>query len=116
MQHCFVQYLTNFGEADTLSEQDTALAEKYLVRVKAGARSSTAKESFDDLRGKMYITSFGIDTLPPTTSVIRGHIQRAAFLVHSACTLLTTAKERREREEPLKHGWEENFGALLPSK
>ena len=32
-----VQYLTNFGEADTLTEQDTALAEKYLVRVWAGA-------------------------------------------------------------------------------
>ena len=36
-----VQYLTNFGEADTLSDQDTALAEKYLVHVWAGVRGSS---------------------------------------------------------------------------
>ena len=34
-----VQYLTNFRETDTLLEQDVALAEKYLVRVWAGAKS-----------------------------------------------------------------------------
>ena len=33
-----VQYLTNVGEVDTLSDQDTALAEKYLVRVWAGGQ------------------------------------------------------------------------------
>ncbi|KAH3863597.1 hypothetical protein DPMN_026585 [Dreissena polymorpha] len=31
-----VQFLMNFGETDTLSEQDEALADKYLVRVWAG--------------------------------------------------------------------------------
>ena len=31
-----VQYLTNFGETDHLSEQDVAPAGKYLVRVWAG--------------------------------------------------------------------------------
>jgi len=31
-----VQYLTHFGETDSLSEQDEVLAEKYLVRVWAG--------------------------------------------------------------------------------
>jgi hypothetical protein len=42
-----VQYLANFGETNTVSEQDAALAEKYLVRVWSGARSSTTSETFD---------------------------------------------------------------------
>jgi len=33
-----------------LSDQDIAFAEKYLVRVWAGARSTTAAETFDQLR------------------------------------------------------------------
>ena len=71
-----VQYLTNFGETDTLSEQDTALAEKYLVRAWAGAASlTTTAETFDQLRVENYTSaSVGIDALPPTCSVARGHI------------------------------------------
>ena len=49
-----VQYLTNFGEVDTLSDQDTALAEKYLIRVWAGVRSNTTAETFDDLKLENY--------------------------------------------------------------
>jgi len=49
-----VQYLTNFGETDTLSDQDIPLAEKYLVRVWARARSTTTAEAFDQLRGGLY--------------------------------------------------------------
>ena len=79
-----VQYLTNFGETDTLLDQDAALAEKYLVQVWAGARSTTTTETFDQLRVESYISaSVGIDVLPPTISEIRGHIQRGAFMVHS---------------------------------
>ena len=44
------QYLTNFGETDTLSEQDEALAEKYLVRVWAGAKTITTADTFDQVR------------------------------------------------------------------
>jgi hypothetical protein len=112
-----VQYLTNFGETDTLLEQDILLAEKYLVHVWAGARSTTTCETFDQLRVDNYITSsVGIDALPPTSSEIRGHIQRGAFLVRRACQLLATANEREARLQPLQHGWEEHFGAVLPSK
>lgn len=49
-----VQYLANFGEADTLTEQDAALAEKYLVRVWAGVRSTTTAKTFDDFRVEIY--------------------------------------------------------------
>jgi len=89
-----VQYLTNFGETNTLSEQDEALAEKYLVRVWAGARSTTTTETFDQLRLENYTSaSAGIDSLPPTSSVIKGHIRRGAFPVHRACKLLANIDE-----------------------
>ncbi len=112
-----VQYLTNFGETDMLLEQDEALAEKYLVRVWAGARSNTTCETFDQLRVENYISAkIGIDALPPTSSEIRGHIKRGAFLVRKACQLLATSDERDARLQPLDHGWQEHFGALVPSK
>ena len=111
-----VKYLTNFGEADSLTEQDAALTEKYLVHVWAGARSSTTAVTFDDLRVENYTSaSAGIDALPPTSSVIRGHIKQAAFLVHTACHLLATAMEPEDRLATMEHGWEEHFGTLLPS-
>lgn len=112
-----VQYLTNFGETDMLLEQDAVLAEKYLVRVFAGARSTTTCETFDQLRVESYISArVGIDDLPPTSSEIRGHIQRGAFLVHKACHLLSIVDEQEDRLQPLQHGWEEHFNALLPAK
>ena len=60
--------------------------------------------------------SDGIDALPPTSSVIRGHIHRGAFLVHRACQLLATDNEREARLVPVEHGWEDHDGTLLPSK
>ena len=78
--------------ADTLSEQDASLAEKYLVRIWAGVRSTTTAETFDQLRVEHYTyASVGINALPPTSSVVRGHIHRGAFLVHKAYNLLETA-------------------------
>ncbi|KAK3885499.1 hypothetical protein Pcinc_010240 [Petrolisthes cinctipes] len=112
-----VQYLTNFGEADTMSEQDAALAEMYLVGVWAGARSTTTAETFDQLRVETYTGgSAGIDSLPPTSSVIRGYIQQGYFLVTRACKLLMTAKEHETLLKAVGHGWDEYFGTLLPSK
>ena len=59
-----VQYLTNFGETNVLSEQ-IYQAEKYLVRVWAGTWSKTATETFDRLRLENYTgSSVGIDYLP----------------------------------------------------
>src|SRR6218665_54842 len=112
-----VQYLKMFWETDKLLEQDAELAEKYLVRVWAGARSNTTCETFNQLRAENYITStVGIDALPPTSSEITDHIERGAFLVHRACQLLAIANERESRLQPLQHGWEEHFDALIPSK
>ena len=56
------QYPTNFGETDTLPEQDEAQAEKYLVRVWAGGSSTTTVETFEKLRIENYTSaSAGID-------------------------------------------------------
>ena len=79
-----VQYLINFGEADTLSDQDTALAEKYLVRVWAGGRSNTTAETFDDLRLETPPVP-GLEMLSSTRSVMRSHIQ-----VPFCCIVLAT--------------------------
>jgi len=100
-----VQFLMNFGETDTLSEQDEALAEKYLVRVWAGARSTTTAETFDHLRLENYTSaSAGLDCLPPTSSVIKGHIRRGAFLIHRACKLLINTDGPETRLAPVTHG------------
>ena len=112
-----VQYLTNFGETDTLSDQDVVLADMYLVRVWAGARSTTTAHTFNQLRVEQYTSSrAGIDALPPTSSEIRGHILRGAFLVNRACQLLATDNEREASLEPVEHEWEEHFGTLLHTK
>ena len=61
-------------ETNTLLEQDTVLADKYLVRVCVGARLPTTSKTFDQL-SKTWI----IGTLPLKNNDIRGHIQRGAF-------------------------------------
>ena len=83
-----VQYLTHFGETNTLSEHGVAPAEKYLLRFWAVARSTTTAETFNQLRVEHYTTSSnGIDALPHRSSEIRGHIQGGAFRVNKACRL-----------------------------
>ena len=91
------------------------MAEKYLVRVYAGVRSSTKAETFDQLRLACYLSGIGIDTLPPTSSVIRGHIKRGAYLVHQACTLLSNT-QTFDSNAMQKYGWSEHLGMLLPTK
>ena len=50
------------------------------MRVYAGVRSSTKAETFDQLRLAYYLSGIGIDTLPPTSSVIRGHTKNELTL------------------------------------
>ena len=108
-----VQYLTNFGEEAVLSEQDFALAERFLVRVWAGVRSKTTAETFDQLRLENFVNGSSLESLPPTSSVINGHLKRGFFLVKQACNLL---KNPNNSDDPLEHGWVERFGMLLPDK
>jgi len=68
----------------TLSDQDRALEEKNLVRACTEARSTSAA-TFDQLRLENYASATtGIVALSTTSSVIGGHIHRAAFLAFLA--------------------------------
>ncbi len=112
-----VQYLMNIGVTDTLSEHDIALAEEYLVHCWAGTRSVTSVKTFGQFRHEVYTSAVrSIDKLPPTSSSIRGHIHRAAYLIFEACNLLQDVHEKSEHSAVLKHGWEERFGIILPCK
>ena len=113
-----VQYLSNFGETTTLTEQDKALAEEYLVKVWTGARSKTHASTFSQLRPQSYCSATaGIGSLPPTSSVMIGHIQRGAFLLYKACHLLAgVCQQSNDPLEPQEYGWENRFSTLLPSK
>ena len=64
-----VQYIINFGESGTLLEQDSALAEKYLVRVWAGVRSTTS-ETFDQLRIENYTSASAGIILSPLQAAL----------------------------------------------
>ena len=55
-----VQYLVNFADG-ILTDQDIALAERYLVRVWAGVRSTTTAETFDELRLEAYLKGTSVD-------------------------------------------------------
>ena len=109
-----VQYLVNFADG-ILTDQDIALAERYLVRVWAGVRSTTTAETFDELRLEAYLKGTGLDSLPPTSSVIRGHIHRGAYLINKSCKLLED-KQYEQPDNALEHGWIEKIGVFLPSK
>ena len=80
------QYLINFGEEPELSPRDVALAEEYLVKTYSGVKSKTQSKTFDELSLEKYIGgkyigwNSGIDALPPTSSVMKGHIHRGALL------------------------------------
>jgi len=51
---------------------------------------------------------------PPTSSCIRDHIHRAAYLVHAACSLVSN---RPGANAGLReHGWIEQSGTMLPCK
>ena len=90
------QYLM---EAATLSQQDEALAEKYLFRVWADVKSSTTKDTFDQLRIE-----------------VRGHVRCADFVVHWACGLLSTTNQPASKHESTEHGCEDYIGTFVPSK
>ena len=108
------KYLINFGESSELSDRDFALAEEFLVKGYAGVRSATQCKTFDELRLEKYIGGkSGIDTLPPTSSVVKGHIHRGALLLYRLIHLLDQGTKELD---PHEHGWEENFDIMLPQK
>ena len=106
-------FLSSFGEFPALSETDMQLAEQYLVHVWAGARSMPNAATLDQLRLEVHKHStHGLDELPPTSSVIRGHLMRAFYVVRNFLTLLAGAIQL----DPIDYGWINHDGRLLPKK
>ena len=95
-----VQYLTKFGETDTLSDQAVVLAEAVglLGSVSAGARSTTTGQIFHQFRVQHYTNSrAGNYARPPKSSDTRGTSIEEAFLSteHAEC-LPQTMSARQE--------------------
>ena len=106
--------LLGFGEHTILTENEILQAEKYLVRVWSGVRKTNAT-TFDKLRLEYHTCySQGIDGLPPTSSVIRGHIRRGAFCLRHKRSLISVTE--KDSESPEENEWHTVFGMCLPKK
>ena len=114
-----MEQLSRFASEDILSEGTMKLAEEYLVRVWSGVRKTNAK-TFDQLRYEYYSCySQGIDGLPPTSSVIKCHIQRGAFSVKRKCSLINPADDGTVSYPQIAgrdNGWDMNSGICIPMK
>ena len=117
-KHAAIHYnpavaLSTFGENPVLTEFDINCAEEYLVKCYNGVKSVTPVRTFDELRlhskNKKVIA---LDDLPPTSSVIRGHIRRAFFDIRNDLTLL----EDPSRLDPLDYSWKNVDGVIVPDK
>ena len=107
------EYLADFAEHRELSKKDSIQAKTFLVKVWASAKSITKARSFDDLRLEQYLGSKAAKTfesLPPSSSVIHGHIRRAFYVVRRVMFLLD---DSHEDLDPTDFGMNNN---LLPDK
>jgi hypothetical protein len=108
---CHPLSLINFAETDSLAEADMNVAEQYLVKLWAGACSSTTVNTFDKLRHDCYLTGKSLNELPPTSSTICGHIRRCFYVIRNAITLL---EARHNSLDPEDFGWSKEAGVLTP--
>ena len=86
-----LNYLTGFGERPELGHDDISQAEEYLVQVWSGARSKPNAKTFDELRLHVHLnapTFTAITNMPPTSSVIRGHIRQHSMSFARLLTIL----------------------------
>ena len=73
---------SDYAETSQLTEEVQKKAEEYLVHVWAGAKSKPESRTFDQLRKEYHIraaTPKPLQSLPPTSSVIHGHIPERLF-------------------------------------
>ena len=109
-----MKYLSSFGEADNLCDADIWLTEEYLVKVWAGVKSNINCRTFSKLRLHEYTSTKNaksLDTLPPTSSSILGHIWRAYSVIRDVLSLLDNDFVRTD---PTSYKWYRESGILLP--
>ena len=101
-----MKYLSSFGEADNLCDADIWLTEEYLVKVWAGVKSNINCRTFSKLRLHEYTSTKNaksLDTLPPTSSSILGHIWRAYSVIRDVLSLLDNDFVRTDPTENLAY-------------
>ena len=110
------KYLTYFAESHDFNDELAEKVEEYLVRVWASAGRKTPSKTFDQLRLEHHIkvaTPKPLAQLPPTSNVIRAHIQWAFYVVYNVLNLLD---DRRPVLDHTNHGWICDDGTPLPVK
>lgn len=112
------RYLSSFGESKSIGSDDMAKAERFLVGVWASAKVSLSIHTFNDLRVDQHKRKTKpLELMPPTSSVITGHIRRAFFVIRSVIILLKKNESVQEDMDPTNHGWAvDTNGHLLPEK
>ena len=84
----------------------------------AGANSKPNSKTFDQLRVEVLLrtpTPKSINVLPPTSSVLHGHIKRAFYCVRKVLCLLDVSVTRPVTDST-KYGWVKDNDTLLPDK
>ena len=108
-----VKYLSGFAEGEEICHAEMWLAEEYLVKVWAGARTKVISRSFDLLRLAEYTNSKEakpLESLPPTSSSVNLHLKRAHHVIRNVASLLSEYTAR----DPKLSGWYLENGVLLP--
>ena len=109
------KYLKNFAKTNELSEESSKMVEEYLVRVWTVAGRKTSCQTFDQARLEAHINSVTPKTLaqlPPTSSVIRNHIQRAFFVIRNVlCVLIDGAPVLSATD----YDWFSDGGTIMPA-
>ena len=78
------QYLSNFGETTTLSEEDISLAEEHLVKVRASVKAKPCSKTFDEYRSERYTGGSRPSMIYYQQALLPGHIFTE---LHIHCTL-----------------------------
>ena len=110
-----IKYLSGFAESDELFEADIGQTEEYLVKVWVGARSNTTCRTFSELRLQEYTSTKdakALESLPPTSSSILGHIRRAHYVIRNVLCLV----DKHRMGDQVEHGWLWDCGVLLPDQ
>ena len=107
--------LVSFGESSEITEDEIEKAEKYLVDVWAGVRAKTKCKTFNQFRLQNITSSTPkpLNSHPPTSSVIRGHLKRSYYVIKNVVNLLNNPNISLD---PLNYCWILDNDMLVPEK
>ena len=106
--------MKDFGEYNTLEDDEVQIAEEFLVRVASSCSAASPAKRFDELWALTWERTSSVLELEPTSHSIRmGHIKRWWFLFKTCSDLLTI---NYNHLKPIDHGWEDVEGELFARK